>query len=41
VHHRRFFAPVVAARQRHRALALEAETAANLTSEPVELAAGI
>ena len=39
VHHRRFFAPVAAARERHRVLSIETETAAVWTGEPVELAA--
>src|ERR1700693_3519544 len=41
VHHRRLFAPVVAARERHRAMAIEGEVVAMETHTEVEISAGI
>jgi ribonuclease HII len=41
VHHRRLFAPVVAARQRHQAMAIEGEVVAMETQIEVEISAGI
>jgi len=41
VHHRRFFAPVVAARQRHQAMAVEGDVVALETQIEVEVSARI
>src|ERR1700738_1204105 len=41
VHHRRLFAPVVAARERHQTMAIEGEVVAMETQTEVEISAGI
>jgi ribonuclease HII len=41
LHHRRFFAPVVAARERHQAMTIETEIVAMETPINVEISAGI
>jgi ribonuclease HII len=41
VHHRRLFAPVVAARERQQAMAIEGEVVAMETQTEVEISAGV
>jgi ribonuclease HII len=41
VHHRRFFAPVVAAREKHQAITIETDPVAVETQIDVEISAGI